>query len=182
MQSNNKFFKGRGLLLAAVVLIAVGAFYMWRDLHLSALRNMNLPDIVVENIEIERIVNGKNWKIVSPRAEHRDGVIYGSSVDITISDPNNGRNTHIYADKSTFTRKNNDVMLQNGDGTMEENGKKYSMKSGLVEYKAKTEEWIFSNGLVLSSDKMVVEGAKGTYAAISGDCYITNGGTITWRD
>lgn len=154
---------------------------MWRDLHLSALRNMNLPDIVVENIEIERTVNGKNWKIISPRAEHREGVIYGTSVDITILDPN-GKSTSIYADNSTFTRKNNDIMLQNGSGVMEEKGKRYSMKSGLVEYKAETEQWIFSDGLVLSSDKMVVEGTKGIYEASSGDCYITNGGTITWHD
>ena len=89
---------------------------------------------------------------ISPRAEHKEGVIYGTSVDITIKDPN-GRNTHIYADGSTFTRENNDITLTNGDGTMTEKGKTYDMQSGFVEYEADTERWNFSKGVTLSSEK-----------------------------
>lgn len=43
------------------------------------MKNVPLPDIIVEDIEIERVVNGKTWIIISPRAEHKEGVIYGTS-------------------------------------------------------------------------------------------------------
>lgn len=164
-----------------ILVVAVGAFYLWRDLHLGVMKNVPLPDIIVEDIEIEREVNGKTWIIISPRAEHKEGVIYGSSVDITIKDPN-GRDTHIYADKSTFTRENNDITLTNGDGTMTEKGKTYEMQSGFVEYDAKGEIWNFSQGVVLNSENMTISGDAGRYETLSGDCYITNGGTVTWTN
>ena len=157
-----KLTKREAIVLAVILAVAVGAFYLWRDLHLGAMKNVPLPDIIVEDIEIERVVNGKTWIIISPRAEHKEGVIYGTSVDITIKDPN-GRNTHIYADGSTFTRENNDITLTNGDGTMTEKGK-------------------FSKGVTLSSENMVISGDAGVYETRSGDCYITNGGTVTWTN
>ena len=70
-----------------ILVIAVGAFYLWRDLHLSAINKMPIPDLVVENIEIERMISGKKWKLISPRVEHKDGIVYGSSMDVTITDP-----------------------------------------------------------------------------------------------
>ncbi|OUO92605.1 hypothetical protein [Cloacibacillus sp. An23] len=176
-----KLTKREAIVLAVILVIAVGAFYLWRDLHLGAVKNIPLPDIIVEDIEIERVVNGKTWIIISPRAEHKEGVIYGSSVDITIKDPN-GRDTHIYADASTFTRENSDITLTNGDGTMTENGKTYKMKSGFVEYDAQTERWDFSKGVVLSSENMVISGDAGQYDTVSGDCRIRNGGTVTWTN
>ena len=176
-----KLTKREAIVLAVILAVAVGAFYLWRDLHLGAMKNVPLPDIIVEDIEIERVVNGKTWIIISPRAEHKEGVIYGTSVDITIKDPN-GRNTHIYADGSTFTRENNDITLTNGDGTMTEKGKTYDMQSGFVEYDADTERWNFSKGVTLSSENMVISGDAGVYDTRSGDCYITNGGTVTWTN
>lgn len=172
--------KRAAVVLAVILVIAVGAFYLWRDLHLgAALKNVSMPDIIVENIEIERVVNGKTWKIVSPRAEHKDGVIYGTAVDVTINDPN-GRSTHIYADGSTFTRESSDITLTNGSGTMTENGKSYDMRSGFVKYEAETERWNFSKGVTLSSKNMVISGDAGIYDTLSGDCRIMNGGTVTW--
>ncbi|MDO5114802.1 MAG: LPS export ABC transporter periplasmic protein LptC [Synergistaceae bacterium] len=170
--------KKKSIVLTAFLIIAVGAFYLWRDLHLSA-EKISIPDIVVENIEMERMINGKKWKIISPRAEHRDGVVYGESLDITITDPG-GRETHIYADKGTFTRENNDITMTNGDGRMLENGKEYNLKSGAIKYEAATERWHFAEGVVLSSDKMTVSGQNGMYDTLSGDCFISNGGTVEW--
>lgn len=179
--STKKITKGKVIALTALLAVAVGSFYLWRDLHLGAAKNIPLPDIIVEDIEIERVVNGKRWKILSPRAEHKDGIIYGASVDITIKDPN-GRDIHVYADKGTFTRESSDITLTNGDCTMTENGKEYKLRSGFVEYDAKNERWNFSEGVRLSSENIVISGEKGRYDTADGDCYITNGGTVTWTN
>ena len=49
------------IVLTVILVIAVGAFYLWRDLNLSAMNKIPIPDLVVENIEIERMINGKKW-------------------------------------------------------------------------------------------------------------------------
>lgn len=152
---------------------------MWRDLNLSALRRVPLPEIIVENIQIERVVNGKTWIIVSPRAEHKDGVIYAKSVDITIKDPD-GRFSHIVGDESTFARDTNDITLTNADGTLTADGKVYTLKSGFIEYDAQTETWNFSKGVELTSENMTISGDAGRYNTVTGDCAVWDGGVVTW--
>lgn len=169
------------IVLKVILVIAVGAFYLWRDLNLSAMNKIPIPDLVVENIEIERMINGKKWKLISPRVEHKDGIVYGDSMDVTITDPA-GRVTHIYADKGTFTRENNDVSLTSADGVMKENAKEYNLKSGNVKYEAAAEKWNFDDGVALSDGRMLIEGKKGYYDTKSGECRLTDGGTITWSD
>ena len=169
------------IVLTVILVIAVGAFYLWRDLNLSAMNKMPIPDLVVENIEIERMINGKKWKLISPRVEHKDGIVYGDSMDVTITDPA-GRVTHIYADKGTFTRENNDVSLTSADGVMKENAKEYNLKSGNVKYEAAAEKWNFDDGVALCDGRMLIEGKKGYYDTKSGECRLTDGGTITWSD
>ena len=169
------------IVLTVILVIAVGAFYLWRDLNLSAMNKIPIPDLVVENIEIERMINGKKWKLISPRVEHKDGIVYGDSMDVTITDPA-GRVTHIYADKGTFTRENNDVSLTSADGVMKENAKEYNLKSGNVKYEAAAEKWNFDDGVALSDGRMLIEGKKGYYDTQSGECRLTDGGTITWSD
>ena len=169
------------IVLTVILVIAVGAFYLWRDLNLSAMNKIPIPDLVVENIEIERMINGKKWKLISPRVEHKDGIVYGDSMDVTITDPA-GRVTHIYADKGTFTRENNDVSLTSADGDMKENAKEYNLKSGNVKYEAAAEKWNFDDGVALSDGRMLIEGKKGYYDTKSGECRLTDGGTITWSD
>ena len=169
------------IVLTVILVIAVGAFYLWRDLNLSAMNKIPIPDLVVENIEIERMINGKKWKLISPRVEHKDGIVYGDSMDVTITDPA-GRVTHIYADKGTFPRENNDVSLTSADGVMKENAKEYNLKSGNVKYEAAAEKWNFDDGVALSDGRMLIEGKKGYYDTKSGECRLTDGGTITWSD
>ena len=169
------------IVLTVILVIAVGAFYLWRDLNLSAMNKIPIPDLVVENIEIERMINGKKWKLISPSVEHKDGIVYGDSMDVTITDPA-GRVTHIYADKGTFTRENNDVSLTSADGVMKENAKEYNLKSGNVKYEAAAEKWNFDDGVALSDGRMLIEGKKGYYDTKSGECRLTDGGTITWSD
>ena len=169
------------IVLTVILVIAVGAFYLWRDLNLSAMNKIPIPDLVVENIEIERMINGKKWKLISPRVEHKDGIVYGDSMDVTITDPA-GRVTHIYADKGTFTRENNDVSLTSADGVMKENAKESNLKAGNVKYEAAAEKWNFDDGVALSDGRMLIEGKKGYYDTKSGECRLTDGGTITWSD
>ena len=176
-----KISRKKFTVLTVILVIAVGAFYLWRDLHLSAINKIPIPDLVVENIEIERMISGKKWKLISPRVEHKDGIVYGSSMDVTITDPA-GKVTHIYADNGTFTRENNDLSLTSADGVMKEAAKEYNLKSGNVKYEAWAERWHFDDGVRLTDGRMVINGKKGYYDTKSGECRLTDGGTITWSD
>ena len=167
--------------LAVLFFTAVGVYYVWRDLHLDALNKIPLPDVVVENLDLERVINGDKWLFKSPRVEHKDGMLYGDSMDVVITSPK-GRLTHITAEKGIFTRADNDLTLKNANGEMSENNKKYYLKSGSVFYSDAQKNWHFSDGIELTMGNMKVSGKDGYYDTKSGDCRVTNGGTIVWNE
>ena len=168
-------------LLAALIAVAAGAYYLWRDLHLSSIKNVPIPDVVVENIELERKIDGKKWKLLSPRVEHKDNMVYGDSMDVTISDPA-GKETQIYAAKGVFSRHTNDVTLRDAVGTMKEADGAYDLESGVAKYDSKSGIWYFSDGVTfkLAENNMVIRGKSGYYDSEKGVCRMTERGTITW--
>lgn len=173
-------FSRTAAVAAVAVLIAGSAlFFLWRDLNLDSIKNAPLPDVVVENIELNRTIKGNQWKLKSPRVEHKDGIVYGDSMDVTIKGPAT-RVTHITAQKGQFTRENSDLKLQQATGEMKENNKKYNMTAGGVFYEASPDIWHFSDGVALSSDNIAVYGKNGTYNPNSGLCRITDGGKVIW--
>ncbi|MCR5336467.1 MAG: LPS export ABC transporter periplasmic protein LptC [Synergistes sp.] len=181
--SSSKLPKKTLCLLAVIIAAAAGGYYLWRDLHLSAIENIKVPDIVVENIELERVIEGKKWKLISPRVEHKNNMLYGDSMDVTISDPA-GKFTQMYADKGVFSRHSNDVLLTNAEGTMKEDAKDrvYDLKSGRAKYDSSAEKWYFKNGVTfaLTENNTVIRGKSGYYDSKNGVCRLTERGTVTW--
>lgn len=175
-----KISRNKALTITALVFIAVIVAFLWRDLNLAnRAGDITLPDIIVENIEIDREINGKQWKLVSPRVEHKDGLFYGESLDVTITE-NDGKTTRISADKGIFTRANNDIEMTGADAVVTTKEHVYSFKAGRVEFDAAKELWSFFDGVMLSNEKITVEGTDGSYDSKSGECTVTGGGVVTW--
>lgn len=168
--------------IAALLFIAVIVFFLWRDLNLAnRVGEISLPDIIVENIAIEREINGKQWKLISPRVEHRDGLFYGESLDVTITE-SEGKITKIKSSKGVFTRSSNDIQMTSADVVITDQGKIYNLKAGEVEFEAAKELWRFSNSVMLTDGKLIIEGKEGSYNTRSGECTLTSGGIVTWKE
>jgi len=168
--------------IAALLSVAVIVVFLWRDLNLAnRVGDISLPDIIVENIEIDREINGKQWKLISPRVEHRDGLFYGDSLDITITETET-KITKIKALKGVFTRSSNDIQMTSADAVMTDQGKTYNLKAGGVAFEAAKELWRFSNSVMLTDGKLIIEGKDGSYDTRSGECAVTGGGVVTWKE
>lgn len=177
-----KKISGKKIIIStAVFLTAVLVGYFWHDLHLGDNPgDIKVPDIVVENIEVERVIAGKHWKLVSPRLEHKDGVISAQSLDITIAEKN-GRKSKISASSGTFTRDNDNIAMKGVNAEMADKKNGYSFAAGVVKYDAAKEIWLFSEGILLKDGPLQIEGSEGRYESKNGNCRITNGGTVTWN-
>lgn len=170
------------LISIVFLIVTVLVVYLWKDLHLNDADKIVLPDIVVENIDVIREINGQYWRLRSPQVEHKDNVIYAKSLDIeTINDDNS--DIKIKAESGIFLRESNNFNLTNAIGTMsKKTDKGYNLISGKVYYEAKTEIWIFSEDVTLSDDKTQINGPTGVYDTKNGDIFLPNGGIIKWRD
>ena len=164
----------------AALIIVVMALYLWRDLRLSDTKNVPLPDIVVENIVLNRTIDGKKWKLVSPRVEHKDGLVYGRSLDVTITD-NTDTRTFISSANGIFSRVSNDVELTDVHGVLTKvHGKTYNLSAGTVNYDSSGKKWIFKNKVNLTDGRMEISAPNGYFDTASGQCVLSGRGMLTW--
>lgn len=169
-----------GLAVLIVLIVLIMALYLWRDLRLSDTKDVPLPDIVVENIVINRTIDGKNWKLVSPRVEHRDGIVYGHSLDVTITDATDTR-TFLTSVGGTFSRASNDVELTDARGVLTQtDGRTYNLTAGIVNYDASAKKWIFKNKVNLTDGKMEISAPNGYFDTTNGQCVLSGRGILTW--
>ncbi|MDO4988138.1 MAG: hypothetical protein Q4E17_03820 [Synergistes sp.] len=175
-----KFTKRNITVLAVLAFLTAGAFYLWHDLRLAYNFTKELPDIVVENIEIEREIKGRKCKLSAPYVEHRKGTVYAKSVDIRISEAE-GKTTEAKAASGKFVRDTNNASLGKVEGFYKDREKVCAFSSGAAEYNAESGVWKFSEGVMLDNGSVVVEGEKGSYNNEDGICHITGGGVVTWR-
>lgn len=166
--------------LAALAVFAVVAFYLWRDLRLGA-SNIIIPDIVVENIEIKRVIDGNVWVLVSPRAEHKQGLLHGTSVDITVT-ADNGDVSRMFAVEGTFSRTNNDITFESLSADVAQGKKNIIMIAGRARYDSASNIWYFSDDVMISDGAVEASGPEGSYDSGAGLSIITGGGTVKWLD
>lgn len=167
---------------ASLVVFAIIAFYFRRDLRLGLnLSDIVVPDIVVENIEIKRVVEGNEWILLSPRAEHKQGMLYGRSIDITVTAAS-GDVSRLFAENGLFSRESNNVTLEDMDANMVRDGKNVKMKAGTAHYESAEDKWYFSNDVEIADGSAEARGPEGSYSVKEGLSLITGGGTVTWVD
>lgn len=163
-----------------MAIFSVIAFYFWRDLRLGLnVSDLNIPDVVVENIEISRVIDGSEWNLVSPRAEHRQGMIYGQSVDITVI-AGNGDVSQLFAVSGVFSRTSGDVVLNDVSADVRRENKTIFLRSGRAYYDSVAEKWYFSNDVTINDGSVEASGPEGVYDVKQGLSTITGGGTVKW--
>jgi hypothetical protein len=168
------------LLSGAVLFVLVMGGYLWHDLHLGGdEKTADIPDVVIENIRINREVNGRKWLFTSPKVEHRDGVVYGQSLDVTITEKD-GKKSHLKASSGTFMRENNDISLEHTNGSVLSGGRLYLLASGRADYAASGDVWNFSDDFMLAGGNVTVKCNKGSFNTGTGECRITDGGKVIW--
>lgn len=174
-------FHWKLLLTGAAIFALVMGGYLWHDLHLSGGDGVeNIPDVVIENIKVNREVNGREWLFTSPKVEHKDGVVYGQSLDVTITEKD-GRKSHLKAGRGTFMRENNDISLERTNGSVISGGRPYEIASGKADYAASGDVWNFSDNFMLAGGNVTVKCRNGSFNTNTGECRITDGGKVTWN-
>ncbi len=174
--------RSRGVRIILLILAAaVCGGYLYHDFRLDVTTKIEkLPDVVIHNVELNKEINGKNWKFVSPKVETKDNVLYGDNLDILITEKDGSKNK-ITAKKGIFSREKNIVRLTDAKGDMYSNGKVLKITAQQAEYEAENEIWNFGSGLELTDGRMSVTGGRGTFKTKNGDCRVKGGGKIVWE-
>lgn len=140
-----------------------------------------VPDIVVQNIEIKRVFDGNEWVLTAPQAEHKQGMLYGQSLDITVTSQV-GDVSRLFAERGSFSREDNNVTLENMNADVSQDGKNVNMKAGRAHYASAEDKWYFSDDVTIFDGSVEARGPEGSYSVKEGLSVLTGGGTVTWTE
>ena len=173
----------RGKIVAAISVAAAVllVFYFWRDLNLSRTVDLEkLPDVIVEDLTFDRTIDGKDWNIKATRAEHRQGLITASDLDIHVKEPASGRSSHVMARSGDFTQESGNLSLTSVDGIASLGDRSVDWRAPVASYDSSLDLWTFERGIVARDRSAVV---SGEYATItSGNIFkIEKGAEARWN-
>jgi len=167
---------------ALILLVALLCWYFYRDFRLDITTKFTkLPDVVIHDVKVDKMINGRKWKISAPTVKTEDNVVYGYNVDLVITEQD-GTESHIIAKEATFSKDYDQLSFTNAKGDMISGEKSYALETGKAEYDIKAEVWRLNDKLSLTDHKVTLTGDSGTFDSAKGDCSVKGGGKISWKD
>ncbi|MDR1482502.1 MAG: LPS export ABC transporter periplasmic protein LptC [Synergistaceae bacterium] len=158
----NRFGRGRPAAVAAVIFIvlaALGVFYLRRDLDLRrVISTDNLPDIVVENLDFRRVIDGRDWRVTAKTAAHDSGLITANSIDIFVAEGDSGEAARFYAGSGEFAEKTDDVVLYSVRGALTARGRSLDVLAPRADYSNANKIWTLSGGVSLQDNEAKLKG------------------------
>jgi hypothetical protein len=165
----------RGKIKALVVLAAasVAAFYAWRDMNLPLKKRLaELPDIVVENLEFRRTVNGRDLHLVAAAAEHNSSLIKAAGIVISVREPDSARSAIMRAASGEFAQEGNSLNIRSLDGSVFLGNRSMDVAAPSASYEVSADIWSFEEGVELWDADAFIKGGAAT---------ITSNGVLSLR-
>lgn len=166
------------------VLLALGicvfAYFFWRDLRLSStFVPRDLPDLVVENFNFKRAMEGRDWSVFAVSAEHQAGVVRAAEVDLRVDEPE--RRAAVHAISGEFVRDNSEMLLFTVDGTVHYSQGSADVTAMAASYDATGGVWLFPRGMELSGEDVFMAGNRASIDA-DGVFHFWKGVRAEWTD
>jgi hypothetical protein len=143
----------------SIILVSVIALHLKHDLDLS--KNIlpnKLPDIMVENLDFARVINGKEWRMKASYAESGSGMIKARSLDIDMYETTTKRNSRIYASWGEYSTKTEKMWFHDVEGVTFLGDSSVDFAASRADYDSSDDVWYFSEGITVSDDKVFVSG------------------------
>jgi hypothetical protein len=142
-----------------IALAALGVFYLRRDLGLRVnIPTERLPDVVVENLDFRRVIDGRNWRVTARTAAHDSGLITANSIDVFVTGPDSGEAARFYAGSGEFAEKTDDVVLYTVRGALAARGRSIDVLAPRADYSNANKIWTLSGGVLIQDSEAELKG------------------------
>lgn len=160
-------------------IVGIG-LYMKRDLALSDGDGLSdIPEIVVESLTLSRPVKNRLWTVSVDRAEHRDDLIKGDSMDIFIEEKPTERKLSAWALSGDFHRKSWDINLSVVSGVLRMKDRAIDWRASRAFYRESTDIWEMGPDVYASDGEAFIE-AKNAWLRAGGLLDFKGEVTVRW--
>ena len=178
-----KFSTTKIVLLSLFIGLLVIVSYARRDMQLNVdlLRDslMHMPALIMENIQLARVVSGDIWRVKVPYLDREGDTVRMRSLDIRRQISGDKREWYFFGKDGLYSHDKKIATVTGILGTLETDTRTLNLESTRVNWKEGVDSLVFPEGLTIFDDELML---KTPLASIdkSGVILLEQGGVIQW--
>lgn len=179
-----KFFTFRRLLrLALFIGIVVLVRYAMHDMNLDVdlLREslMNMPGLVMENIQLAREISGDMWRVKVPYLDREGNIVTMKSLDVRREISGDGGQWAFFGRDAVYSFDKSIASVTGLRGVLDNKERAWSLESPRLNWEQEKNTFVFPEGLLIYDTEFLLSTPKASMDN-SGVVLLEQGGVIQW--
>ena len=183
MKLKFRITKGKILIFVLFIGIFILVRYAMRDMNLDIdlLREsiMNMPGLVMENIQFSRNVSGDMWRVKIPYLEREEDTISIKSLDVRRELSGDKGEWSFFGREGNYYHEIKEASLNGLSGTLQNDERTWLLESDKLNWKEENNTFIFPEGLLIYDSEFLLRTPKASMDK-SGVILLEQGGVIKW--
>ena len=168
------------LFLGLVLLVR----YAMRDMELDidVLREsiMNVPGVVMENIQMSREISGDMWRIKIPYLDQSGDAVNVKSLDIRREISGDKGEWYFFGSEGVYSHNEKSASIKGLLGTLEDENRTWNLEGKKLNWQEDNNTFIFPEGLVIYDEELSLNAPEASMDN-SGVILLDHGGVIQWQ-
>ena len=171
------------VLLSLFIGLLVIVSYARRDMQLNVdlLRDslLNMPALIMENIQLARTVSGDIWRVKVPYLDREGDTVRMRSLDIRRQISGDKGEWYFFGKNGLYSNDKKTAVISGLLGTLETDTRTLNLESNRLNWQEGVDSLVFPEGLTIFDDELML---KTPLASIdkSGVILLEQGGVIQW--
>ena len=168
------------LFLGLVVLVRFAMRDMELDVDLLRESIMNVPAVIMENIQLSREVSGDMWRIKIPYLDRDGDLVHVKSLDIRRQISGGRGEWYFFGREGVYSHDEKAASINGLLGTLADENRTWNLEGKKLNWQEENNTFTFPEGVVLYDEELSL---NATYASMdnSGVILLDHGGVIQWQ-
>lgn len=163
--------------LVAVVRYAIRDMQLDVDLLRESL--LNMPGLVMENIQMAREISGDMWRVRLPYLDREGNTVRLRSLDIRRQLSGDKGEWYFFGREGIYSHDIKAASISGLLGTLENDGRTWNLESSRLDWQESKDLLIFPEGLVIYDDEFMLRTPEAGIGK-NGVILLEKGGVIQW--
>ncbi len=167
------------IFIGLVVLVRYALRDMQLDIDLLRDSLLNMPGIVMENIQMSREISGDLWRVRVPYLDRDGDTIRMRSLDIRREIKDTKREWYFFGREGTYLHEKKTASLNGLLGTLETEDRVWNLESKILTWQEKNNALGFPEGFLIYDEEFLLRTPQASMDE-SGVITLEQGGVIQW--